>query len=54
MKQQRYKIIEKFDCGQKHMVTIMIGNNAHVMEYDEWKKIYGRKHQNKCKDVKTD
>lgn len=32
----------------------MIGNNAHVMEYDEWKKIYGRNHQNKCKDVKTD
>lgn len=54
MKQQRYKIIEEFDCGAKHMVTVMLGNNAHVMEYDEWRKIYGCNHQNKWKDVNID
>lgn len=54
MKQQRYKIIEEFDCRQKHMVTVMLGNNAHVMEYDEWRKIYDRNHQNRWGNAKGD
>lgn len=54
MGKQRYKIIEKFECCGKDMVTVMIGNNAHVMEYDDWRKIYGRNHQSRWKNVKVD
>ena len=51
---KQYRIVEEFECCSKHMVTVMAGSNAHVMEYDDLRKIYGRNHQNRWKDVKVD
>lgn len=45
----KYKVIEEFDCHGKQMVTVRIGNTAHVMSQEEWRKIYGRNHQEKKK-----
>ena len=42
-----YKVIQEFNCCGKPMVTVRIGNVAHVMSLEEWHKIYGRNHQNK-------
>lgn len=44
-----YKVIKEFDCYGKQMVTVRIGNAAHVMSLEEWHKIYGRNHQDKWK-----
>lgn len=40
----RCKIISRFECKGKEMITIRINNTAHVMTYDEWRKIYGMNH----------
>lgn len=37
-----YKVIKKFDCHGNHMVTVRIGNTAHVMSQEEWKWFLGR------------
>ncbi len=42
-----YKVIQEFNCCRKPMVTVRIGNVAHVMSQEEWHKIYGRNHQDK-------
>lgn len=44
-----YKVIEAFECYGKPMVTVRIGNAAHVMSLEEWHKVYGRNHQEKWK-----
>lgn len=44
-----YEVIKEFDCHGKPMVTVRIGNAAHVMSLEEWHKIYGRNHQDKWK-----
>ena len=44
-----YKVISEFYCNGKQMVTVRIGNAAHVMSQEEWHKIYGRNHQDKWK-----
>lgn len=44
-----YKIIKDFDCCGKHMIIVKIGNAAHVMDYSDWKLVYGRSHFNKWK-----
>lgn len=44
-----YKVIKEFECHGKHMVTVRIGNAAHVMSLEEWHKVYGRNHQEKWK-----
>lgn len=49
MNRQHYKIIQEFDCCGKHMITIKIGNAAHVMDYSDWQLIYGRNHQDRWK-----
>ena len=43
----KYEVIKEFVCHGKQMVTVMIGNAAHVMSQEEWRKIYGRCHQDK-------
>lgn len=43
----RYKIISEFDCSEKHMIVVKIGAVVHVMDYDEWRKVYGRYNLNK-------
>lgn len=48
-----YKVIKEFDCYGKQMVTVRIGNAAHVMSLEEWHKVYGRNHQEKW-DTKVD
>lgn len=42
-----YGVIKEFECHGKQMVTVRIGNAAHVMSLDEWHKVYGRNHQEK-------
>lgn len=44
-----YEVIKEFECHGKQMVTIRIGNAAHVMSLEEWHKVYGRNHQKKWK-----
>lgn len=46
----RCKIISRFECKGKEMITIRINNTAHVMTYDEWRKIYGMNHQNRYRN----
>lgn len=43
-----YKVIQEFECHGKPMVTVRIGSAAHVMSQEEWRKVYGSNHQNKC------
>lgn len=40
-----FKVISEFCCHGKQMVTVRIGNAAHVMSLEEWRKVYGRNHQ---------
>ena len=42
-----YKVISEFCCCEKHMVTVRTGNTAHVMTLEDWRKVYGRNHQDK-------
>lgn len=42
-----FKVISEFCCHGKQMVTVRIGNAAHVMSLEEWCKVYGRNHQEK-------
>lgn len=42
-----YKIINKFVCQGKLMVTVRINGNVHVMEMWELKRWYGRLHMEK-------
>lgn len=44
---EEYKVIPEFCCCGRSMVTVRSGNAAHVMSQQEWRKIYGRNHQNK-------
>ena len=44
-----YGVIKEFECHGKQMVTVRIGNAAHVMSQEEWRKVYGRNHQEKWK-----
>lgn len=44
-----YKVISEFCCCGEPMVTVRIGNAAHVMSQEEWHKIYGRNHQERWK-----
>lgn len=44
-----YEVIKEFECHGKQMVTVRIENNAHVMSLEEWRKVYGRSHQDKWK-----
>lgn len=45
-----YEVIKEFECHGKQMVTVRIGNSAHVMSLEEWHKVYGRNHQEKWKN----
>ena len=38
---KEYKMISEFCCCGKPMVTVMIGNAAHVMSQEEWCKVCG-------------
>ena len=45
----KYEVIKEFECHGEQMVTVRIGNAAHVMSLEEWRKVYGRSHQDKWK-----
>lgn len=45
----KYEVIKEFECHGKPMVTVRIGSAAHVMNQEEWHKIYGRNHQDRWK-----
>lgn len=42
-----YKVIKEFECHGEPMVTVRIGSAAHVMNQEEWRKVYGRNHQDR-------
>ena len=42
-----YRIVSEFCCCGKTMVTVRIGNAAHVMSQEEWNKVCGRNHQSR-------
>ena len=42
-----YEVISEFSCYGKPMVTVKIRIVVHVMELEEWHKVYGRNHQEK-------
>lgn len=44
-----YKMISEFCCCGKSMVTVVIGNAAHVMSQEEWQKVCGREYQDSRK-----
>ena len=50
---EEYNVIKEFVCHGKRMVIVRIGNAAHVMSLEEWRKIYGRNHQEKW-EIKVD
>ena len=39
-----YNLVSEFDTNGKHMVTVMIDGNAHVMEYKELRWVFGQSH----------
>lgn len=39
-----YKVVSNFYCYGKSMVTVKIGNVAHVMGQEEWHKVCRREH----------
>ena len=45
----KYEVIKEFECHGEQMVTVRIGNAAHVMSLEEWRKVYRRSHQDKWK-----
>lgn len=47
MIEQRYEIVKEFECYGKPMVTVRVGNAAHVMSREEWQKVYGRNHKDR-------
>lgn len=49
MMNEEYEVIEEFECHGKQMVTVRIGNAAHVMSQEEWSKIFRRNHPEKRK-----
>lgn len=44
-----FEVVSEFCCHGKQMVTIRIGSAAHVMSQEEWRKVYGRNHQDRWK-----
>lgn len=45
----RYEIVGEFDTKGKHMVTVIIDGNAHVMEESELKWVFGQLHPERWK-----
>lgn len=43
------EIIRSFICQGKYMVVVKLENGVHVMEYDEWKFVYGKLHPERWK-----
>ena len=44
-----HEVISEFCCCGKQMVSVRFGSAAHVMSQEEWRKVYGRNHQNRWK-----
>lgn len=44
-----YEVISEFCCCGNQMVSVRIGSAAHVMSQEEWRKVYGRNHQDRWK-----
>lgn len=42
-----YEIVREFDTNGKHMVVVVIGGNAHVMDEGELRWVYGCLHPEK-------
>jgi len=44
-----YEVIKEFEYHGKPMGIVRIGNAAHVISLEEWRKVYRRNHQEKWK-----
>lgn len=44
-----YRIVSEFCYCGKPIVTVRIGDAAHVMSQEEWNKVYSRNHQDRWK-----
>lgn len=44
--------VKRFLCCGKQMVLVKLENSAHIMDYDEWKKVYGNLHPERWKKSK--
>lgn len=44
-----YRKVSELCCCGKPMVTVRIGDAAHVMSQEEWNKVYSRNHQARWK-----
>ena len=40
----RYNLVSEFDTNGKHMVTVMIDGNAHIMEDKDLRWVFGQSH----------
>lgn len=47
-----YKVIREFECNGKEMVIVKTSGAAHVMDKEEWKKVFGQWHPEKWKNGK--
>ncbi len=39
-----YELIKVFECNGKEMVIVKVTDAAHVMDKEEWKKVFGKWH----------
>lgn len=37
-----YELVKEFECNGKEMVIVKISGAAHVMDKEEWKKVFGK------------
>jgi len=49
-----YKLIKEFECNGKEMVIVKVNGAAHVMDKEEWKKVFGKWHPERWKYKKKD
>ncbi len=42
-----YKVIREFECNGKEMVIVKTSGAAHVMDKEEWKKVFNKWHSDR-------
>ncbi len=47
-----YELIKEFKCNGKEMVIVKLSGAAHVMDKEEWKKVFGKWHPERWENGK--
>ncbi len=47
-----YELIKEFECNGKEMVIVKTSGAAHVMDKEEWKKVFGQWYPERWKNGK--